>query len=257
MARLIIIGGSLGGLFAANLLSRQGHDVVVLEKAVGSLDGRGAGIVTHPALMDALTEVGVAVDQNIGIQVERRVTLDQQGQCIADLGLKQTLTSWSRVYHLLKEQFPKDRYLHAKSVTHIAQQSHEATVTCEDGSSYTADLIIASDGLRSVVRASLAPVSMPVYAGYVAWRGVCDENTLSQHTLNSLFNHFGFCLPPGEQILGYPVAGEHNNLTVGQRRYNFVWYRPAAQGQELNQLLTDADGRYHGLGIAPLKVSWR
>ncbi len=51
MARILIAGGSLGGLLAANLLLRDGHDVQVLEKAAGSLDGRGAGIVTHAALL--------------------------------------------------------------------------------------------------------------------------------------------------------------------------------------------------------------
>ena len=46
-ARIIVIGGSLGGLMAANVLLRAGHQVRVLEKSAGSLDGRGAGIVTH------------------------------------------------------------------------------------------------------------------------------------------------------------------------------------------------------------------
>ena len=49
MARNLLAGGSLGGLLAANMLLRDGHEVQVLEKATGSLDGRGAGIVTHAA----------------------------------------------------------------------------------------------------------------------------------------------------------------------------------------------------------------
>jgi 2-polyprenyl-6-methoxyphenol hydroxylase-like FAD-dependent oxidoreductase len=32
MAKILVIGGSLGGLFAANILLRQGHDVTLLEK---------------------------------------------------------------------------------------------------------------------------------------------------------------------------------------------------------------------------------
>jgi 2-polyprenyl-6-methoxyphenol hydroxylase-like FAD-dependent oxidoreductase len=66
MANILIIGGSLGGLFAANILQRQGHEITLLEKAVGSLDGRGAGIVTHDALADALREAGIAVNDSLG-----------------------------------------------------------------------------------------------------------------------------------------------------------------------------------------------
>jgi 2-polyprenyl-6-methoxyphenol hydroxylase-like FAD-dependent oxidoreductase len=48
MARILIAGGSLGGLFAANMLLRDGHDVLVLEKAAESLDGRGASQPSAP-----------------------------------------------------------------------------------------------------------------------------------------------------------------------------------------------------------------
>jgi 2-polyprenyl-6-methoxyphenol hydroxylase-like FAD-dependent oxidoreductase len=43
----------------------------------------------------------------------------------------------------------------------------------------------------------------------------------------------------------------------GKRRYNFVWYRPADEGGALRELLTDADGEHHPLGIPPNKVAWR
>ena len=54
MAKIIIVGGSLGGLLVGNLLRSKGHEVDILEKVPGSLDGRGAGIVPHPILIKAL-----------------------------------------------------------------------------------------------------------------------------------------------------------------------------------------------------------
>ena len=66
-----------------------------------------------------------------------------------------------------------------------------------------------------------------------------------------LFEHFGFCLPESEQMLGYPVAGPDNDLRLGHRRYNFVWYRPASEERELPRLLTDDSGRTHTLSIPP------
>ncbi|MBU3582573.1 FAD-dependent monooxygenase [Polynucleobacter sp. 15G-AUS-farblos] len=257
MAKILIVGGSLGGLFAANILLRQGHDVTLLEKATGSLDGRGAGIVTHDALADTLRQAGVAVDDTLGVPVTERITLDTDGQSLGTMQLPQILTSWSRLYHMLKECFPAEHYLQGKTVKSVSQTSDQVEVLCEDGSRYNAELLIASDGIRSGVRAQVAPQIQPEYAGYIAWRGVCDEACLSNYTLDTLFNRFGFCLPKGEQMLGYPVAGTGNDTRPGKRRYNFVWYRPASENEELVNLLTDDDGRHYPTGIPPLKVSWK
>lgn len=257
MAKILVIGGSLGGLFAANILLRQGHDVTLLEKAIGSLDGRGAGIVTHDALAVALSEAGIQVDDSLGVAVSKRVTLGVDGENLGEMPLPQILTSWSRLYHLLKENFPSERYLQGKNVKVVTQDSNSVQVSCEDGSTYQAELLIASDGIRSTVRSQVAPNIQPEYAGYIAWRGVCDESNLSNYTQDTLFNYFGFCLPNGEQMLGYPVAGPGNDTRPGKRRYNFVWYRPASEDDELIKLLTDADGHYYPTGIPPQKVSWK
>ena len=257
MAKILVVGGSLGGLFVANILLRQGHDVTLLEKTIGSLDGRGAGIVTHDALAEALRAAGVTVDETLGVPVTKRVTLGADGQSLGEMELPQVLTSWSRLYHMLKESFPSERYLQGKTVKSVTQDTNAVKVLCEDGSQYDAELLIASDGIRSAVRAQVAPKIQPEYAGYIAWRGVCDEACLSRNTLETLFNRFGFCLPNGEQMLGYPVAGSGNDTRPGKRRYNFVWYRPASEHEELVSLLTDDDGHHYPTGIPPLKVSWK
>jgi 2-polyprenyl-6-methoxyphenol hydroxylase-like FAD-dependent oxidoreductase len=60
-----------------------------------------------------------------------------------------------------------------------------------------------------------------------------------------------FCLPPGEQFLGYAVAGPDNDLRPGRRRYNVIWYRPADEVKELPWLLTDESGVVHSISIPP------
>lgn len=260
MARILVVGGSLGGLFAANMLWRDGHDVQVLEKVRGSMNGRGAGIVSHDALTHALAHAGLPDAQALGVQVSGRVLLDADGSTRTRLDMPQVLTSWSRLYELLRSVFPAERYHQGLVVAGV--QQHEGRVTVQtqaDGGAQTwqAELLVASDGIRSGVRQQLLPAVQPRYAGYVAWRGVCDELLLSQHTMQTLFPYFGFCVPEGEQIIGYPVAGADNRTAAGHRAYNFVWYRPAPSGDALQSLMTDADGQHHPLGIAPHKVSWR
>lgn len=256
-ARILIVGGSLGGLLAANLLARAGHAVTVLEKAAGSLDGRGAGIVTHRPLIDALRAAGATVDDTLGVPVQRRVALDVHGDTVASTDCAQLLTSWSRLYALLRALLPAGCSAGGQALARVEQQASGVQAVLADGRRLQADLLIASDGIRSTVRGQFAPEVQPCYAGYLAWRGVCDEGVLSRHTRATLFGHFAFGLPEGEQMIGYPVAGPGNTTRPGARRYNFVWYRPADEAVTLKRLMTDADGLHHPGGIAPQQVSWR
>ena len=267
MARLLVVGGSLGGLLAANLLVRAGHEVRLLEKSPRSLDGRGAGIVTHEALGVGLRRAGVAIGDDagdglhglgaLGVTVSGRVALDVQGEAVARRDWPQVLTSWSHLYVLLSEALPAGCAEMGRAVMSVQTGEGGVRVRCDDGGTFEVDLLVAADGLRSTVRAQVAPGVLPQYAGYVAWRGVCDEAVLSRYTRATLFEQFGFGLPAGEQIIGYPVAGAGNATAPGQRRYNFVWYRPADEQGGLTALLTDADGEFHPNGIAPHQVSWR
>ena len=259
MARILVIGGSLGGLFVANMLHRDGHDLQVLEKVKGSMNGRGAGIVSHDALVKSLERAGLDVQATLGVEVPGRVLLDQAGQSLIAFDMPQVLTSWSRLYQILRAALPADRYFQGVSVSRVEEQGDSVQVFASaDGqeSVWSADLVIASDGIRSNIRQQFFPQVQPQYAGYIAWRGVCDESLLSNLTQTTLFDYFGFCVPPDEQIIGYPVAGSDNNTSRGHRAYNFVWYRPAT-GDELQAVLTDADGVHYPQGIPPNKVSWQ
>ena len=77
------------------------------------------------------------------------------------------------------------------------------------------------------------------------------EAALPAEAHAALFDALAFCLPEGEQMLGYPVAGPENDLRPGRRRYNWVWYRPADAARALPDLLTDADGTTHAISIPP------
>ena len=59
MHRALIIGGSLGGLFAGNLLRRIGWDVEIFERSPRDLDSRGGGIVLQPEVVEVFRRPGI------------------------------------------------------------------------------------------------------------------------------------------------------------------------------------------------------
>ena len=249
--RAIVVGGSLGGLFAANLLLRAGWDVEVHERVREPLSGRGAGIVTHESLFRALARCGVPLDASLGCEVVGRIALAPDGSEIERLPLPQVLTAWGRLYHALDCAFPSARHHRGRRIERVDERGDHVIARFDDGSTREADLLVAADGIRSTVRAQWLPEVQPCYAGYVAWRGLADERDLSAGTHATLFDRFGFCLAEHEHMLGYPVAGPGNTTEPGRRCYNFVWYRPVDEQHALESICTDAAGHHHPMSIPP------
>jgi len=241
----------MGGLLAGNILLRAGWDVRVYERTGGDLQGRGAGIATQRALMAALGRAGVTVPPGIGISFERRVMYDQAGEIVGTHAYGQHTTSWGVIYGLLRAAFPDERFHGGRNVVSVGQTADAATVTFDDGSSETADLLIGTDGIRSTVRACLFPNVQPAYAGYVAWRGMLDEADVPVDFKETAFSSFNFGFCPGEEAVGYPVAGADGSTETGRRRFNVMWYRPAEADTELRNLLTSSDGTHYANGIPP------
>ncbi len=250
MARhAIISGGSIGGLFAATALLKAGWTVDVYERTDVELAGRGAGIVTHDTLIDALRQVGADLS-DLGVQVQDRVAFDKSGGRVATLPYPQIVTSWDRIHQILRRLIPQGHYHLGRYINGYHQDATGVTARFPDGATARADLLVGADGFRSAVRAQMLPQVVPQYAGYVVWRALAQERDLPADIHDRIFAHFAFFAPSGTQIIGYPIAGRDNDLRPGHRRYNFVWYAPAPT-DTLRDMLTDAKGQYHAISIPP------
>lgn len=249
--RAVIIGGSMAGLFAGNILHRMGWQVDLYERVGDSLSARGAGIAAHPQSLPLLAAAGIQDDRSIGVPVIGRAAYGPDGEAIERFSYPQQLTSWSRVYSLLKQAFPAARYHAGRELVEVTQSAHEVTARFADGAAVEADLLIGADGIRSTVRRIFAPDIVPRYSGYVAWRGLVDEADIPERHRQELFLWFGFCFPRNGELVGYPIPGADEAVAVGARRYNFLWYRRASEHQELRDLLTDERGRLHEGSIPP------
>jgi len=246
----IVIGGSMSGLLSALMLRRAGWDVNIYERVESELSGRGAGIVAQQELIGRLRGLGLATDA-LGVAITTRKIFDRQGRLTEKVHCPQVLTAWERVYRLLRDAFPPERYHRGRGLAGFTQNADSVLAHFSNGESLQADLLVGADGIRSTVRQQALPSAMPLYAGYSAWRALISEGAIPPTTHRELFEFMSFGLPPGEQFLGYPVAGPDNDLRPGHRRYNVVWYRPADEKTKLQWLLTDERGTTHAISIPP------
>lgn len=252
--RALIIGGSMSGLFAGLMLRAAGWRVDVFEKVEGELSGRGAGIVAQPEILAMLADLGLCSD-GLGVAVRKRRMFDASGRLTHEIECPQVMTAWERVYRLLRDAFPAAHYHRGRSLRALEQDGAGVTAIFADGARERGDLLLGADGIRSSVRDLCAPGCEPFYAGYAAWRALIAESAMPPDVHRDIFLCMAFCLPPGEQMLGYPAAGVDNDLRPGHLRYNMVWYRPAGEHTELASLLTDENGVTHSMSITPPLIS--
>src|SRR5579885_3240900 len=247
--RAVIIGGSMSGLFSAAFLRQIGWDVDVYERSKVELVGRGAGITGHPELFEALEASGAGTER-LGIAVEKRIAIDRQGRITEERPLRQILTSWDRLQRLLRATIDPAHYHLGWNFERVDQDERGVRVTFSGGRIEDADILIGGDGIRSSVRAQMAPEVQPVYAGYYIWRGAPNEADLSDRTRRDIYPYFTFYLPPRQEVITYPIAGFDDDLTPGKRRFNFIWYR-VADAARLREMNVDENGVQHVYSVPP------
>ncbi len=177
--RAVVIGGSVAGLFIANMLIRRDWRVDIFERVGETLASRGAGIAWHEEMKHVMAAAGVGDDTPVGIKVDGRTAYDKSGREIAFYPYPQYLVAWGRVFDPLLSAFPERHYHRGKELVGISHAGPNAVARFADGQAIEADVIVGADGFRSTVRSIEAPDILPRYAGYVAWRGLVEEARLS------------------------------------------------------------------------------
>ncbi|HEX4409550.1 MAG TPA: FAD-dependent monooxygenase [Xanthobacteraceae bacterium] len=250
MRRALVIGGSLGGLLTAHMMRSIGWEAVVFERNAEALASRGVGLGTHPQLAATLRRAGIAFDETMGIRVPRIICLNRDGTIDVSQPTTRTMSGWARLYHALRNALPAQDYRLDSTLLRVEQDADGVTAIFTDGTRERGDLLIGADGTRSTVREQFLPEVKLLYAGYVGWRAVLAEAEVPPDIRREIFDLYTFCLPDGEQLVGYPVPGRDNETAIGHRAYNIVWYRPTDPAA-LKDMLTDTKGAHHPAGIPP------
>ncbi len=248
--RALVIGGSVGGLFAAHLLRASGWDVLVFERVRDDLAGRGAGIGTQDPLHEIMQRIGLRDDEKMAVETRACACVDRAGKVLYELQLRRVTSAWARFYRPLREALPDALYRPGHELEQVEPCNGGVAARFANGARIEGDLLVAADGIRSTVRGHVLPEIKPEYVGYIGWRALVDEAAVPAALRSELFDRYTFCLPEGELVVAYPVPALDGDTRPGHRAYNLVWYRPA-DAHVLADLCTDATGRHHGASIPP------
>ena len=248
--RALIIGGSVGGLFAAHLLRAGGFDVAVFERTAGDLGDRGTGIGVREELFAVMRRLGIVVDDAVGLQVEGRTAIERDGSIVVHVPNVTFASAWARIWRPLRAMLPDDCYHGGQTLTSIEQDDGGVTAIFANGTRQRGDILVAADGLHSTVRGAIHPDLKPSYAGYVAWRGVVEQRALGPDPYPLLFRRLVFGFPDREMMLSIPMPGLDSGPHRGEGRCHFVWFRQITESA-LADACTDASGKRHGISIPP------
>ena len=180
--KISIVGGSIGGLFAACLLRDSGHQVNVYERSDKKLEQRGAGIGLLEETSRYITDVLKNPKDQFSIQTDYIRYLDRDNNVIYEKNHKYFFSSWNAIYRHLHDSFGDEKYHLGKECVDWNLDSDSPSITFTDGSKVNSDLVIFADGVGSHAREKLQPNVKREYAGYVA----CMNATASS-IKNSLF----------------------------------------------------------------------
>lgn len=207
--KVAIVGGGIGGLFAANALISHGLDVSVYEQA-SELGEVGAGVFVTPNAVRQLQRAG------LGPAVERwgaRVGAGSHyfrhdGTPIAPVQVTDA-SGWNAVFGMHRADFV-DLLAGAlpAGVVHTGhravsfEQSHGAArVAFANGASAEADVVVAADGIHSVLQAHVVPPSKPVFHGKISYRGLVPRERLPDWPMDRWLMWAG----PSKHFLVFPV----------------------------------------------------
>jgi 3-hydroxybenzoate 6-monooxygenase len=223
---LLIIGGGIGGLTAALALSCQGCRVHVVEQApeFGEI---GAGIQLAPNAMHVLEQIGVLPEiTKHAVFPNQLVWMDAvRGTRITAVDLGPAFRArYGHPYIVLHRSDLLAALLRAcqqsdlitlepsRRVVEVEDLGESAKVQFADGTACEADMLIAADGLWSVVRRLISD-DQPVADGYVAYRGTIAIDQISQQGgIDNVLMWVG----PQMHFVQYPVRrGElYNQVAV-------------------------------------------
>jgi salicylate hydroxylase len=184
--RAAIVGGGIGGLAAACSLASRGIDVTVFEQAA-ALGEVGAGVFVYPNSLRQLERIGLgdalaAVGAKVGSGSEY---YRMDGSLVGPI-LTTDSSGWNGMYGMhradllnaLAATLPTSSIRTGYCCVGLEQSADEAQLQFSNGETAQADIVIAADGIQSVLQKYVVAPTPPEYSGVRAYRGLLPRDKI-------------------------------------------------------------------------------
>jgi 5-methylphenazine-1-carboxylate 1-monooxygenase len=182
---VLIVGGGIGGLTLGLMLHRAGIPSRIFE-AVPDIKPVGVGINVLPhagkelcalGLEDALSKVGVLTQESAFFTRYGQLIYREPAGRYAGYDWPQYSIHRGDLHHVLLDAYiaraGADRFLTGWRCTGATQDAAGVTVNFDGREPQRGDVLVACDGIHSVIRKQLHPgEGDPLYSGVNMWRGV-------------------------------------------------------------------------------------
>jgi FAD-dependent urate hydroxylase len=179
--KAVIIGGGIGGLTAGIALRQAGFEVEIYDR-VRELRPAGAGISLWSNGVKVLNRLGLGENMaQIGGLMDKMEYRSLTGELlnhidlnplVEEVGQRPYPVARADLQKMLLEAYPGEVKLEHKCIE-VVEDEKGVTAIFENGHRATGDLLVAADGVRSILRQYvLGEEVQPKYGGYVNWNGL-------------------------------------------------------------------------------------
>ncbi|KAH8700322.1 hypothetical protein BGW36DRAFT_415423 [Talaromyces proteolyticus] len=228
---IVIVGAGLGGLATAIALAQSGHRVKVYEQA-SVLGEVGAGIQIPSNSMRLLAELGLEPYLK-DHATEPKAIYFRRWQNGKTIGMTKLIPEFRQTYNapyyvIHRADFHSALHKRALDVgveiklgsRAVSYNADTSTITFENGSVVTADLIVAADGVKSLARKVVlgGHDKVPQKTGFAAYRSTVKVERMQQDPeLDSLLTEpaLNIWVGDGRHVMTYKIgAGKTFNLVL-------------------------------------------
>jgi salicylate hydroxylase len=213
--RIAIIGGGLAGLATAHALNSFGIKADVYETAP-ELGEIGAAVNTSPNANKALIAIGVGEDiAKVANSSPGHYTRNMRtGEFLEFRDRREVSKKYSAPYYTfhradlldaLAKSLDRSKVHLGHRLTGLEENGDTTTLIFANGVKAEADLVIAADGIRSVVRQALYGDDNPSYTGQMVWRALLKGSDVPAEILEPT-GHIQW-VGPGCHLLAYYIRG--------------------------------------------------